>query len=67
LTPSEAVGYQRGIPEIARFLELAAAEAGSIVNLRRLSGDVGVAHTTIGASYQVLEDCLIAEGFQGGR
>jgi predicted AAA+ superfamily ATPase len=51
----------RSLGAFARFLELAAAEAGSIVNLRRLSGDVGVAHTTIGAYYRILEDCLIAE------
>jgi uncharacterized protein len=51
----------RGLGAIARFLELAAAEAGGIVNLRGLAGDVGVAPTTIGAYYQILEDCLIAE------
>ena len=26
-----------------------------------MAGDVGVAHTTIAAYYQILEDCLIAE------
>jgi predicted AAA+ superfamily ATPase len=51
----------RSLGSFARFLELAAAEAGSIMNLRGLSGDVGVAHTTIAAYYQILEDCLIAE------
>ncbi len=51
----------RNIGSFARFLELAAAEAGGIVNLRGLASDVGVAHTTIAAYYQILEDCLIAE------
>lgn len=51
----------RNLGAFARFLELAAAEAGGIVNLRGLAGDVGVAHTTIAAYYQILEDCLIAD------
>jgi predicted AAA+ superfamily ATPase len=51
----------RSLGAFARFLELAAAESGSIVHLRGLAGDVGVAHTTIAAYYQVLEDCLVAE------
>jgi predicted AAA+ superfamily ATPase len=51
----------RNLGAFARFLELAAAEAGGIVNLRALAGDVGVAHTTIAAYYQILEDCLIAD------
>ncbi len=45
----------------ARFLEYAASESGQIVNLRKLSQEVGVAHTTIASYYQILEDCLIAE------
>jgi predicted AAA+ superfamily ATPase len=51
----------RNLGSFARFLELAAAEAGGIVNLRGLASDVGVAHTTISAYYQILEDCLVAE------
>ena len=51
----------RNLGNFARFLELAASESGSIVNLRKLSQEIGVAHTTIGAYYQILEDCLIAE------
>lgn len=56
---SEAV--VRNLGDFARFLELAASEAGGIVNLRKLSQEIGVSHTTIGAYYQILEDCLIAE------
>ncbi len=51
----------RNLGAFARFLELAAAESGGIINLRALASDVGVAHTTIAAYYQILEDCLVAE------
>lgn len=51
----------RQVGDFARFLELAAAESGQIVNRRKLSQEIGVAHTTIDAYYQILEDCLIAE------
>ncbi|OGX29538.1 MAG: hypothetical protein A3B78_00470 [Omnitrophica WOR_2 bacterium RIFCSPHIGHO2_02_FULL_67_20] len=51
----------RNVGDFARFLELAASESGNIVNLRKLSQEIGVSHTTIGAYYQILEDCLIAE------
>ncbi|MBI5124053.1 MAG: DUF4143 domain-containing protein, partial [Candidatus Omnitrophica bacterium] len=51
----------RNIGDFARFLELAASESGRITNLRKLSQEIGVSHTTIGAYYQILEDCLIAE------
>ncbi len=51
----------RNLGDFARFLELAASESGGIVNLRKLSQEIGVSHTTIGAYYRILEDCLIAE------
>lgn len=51
----------RNVGAFARFLELAAAEAGGIVNLRGLTSDVGVAHTTIASYYRILEDCLVAD------
>lgn len=51
----------RNLGDFARFLELSASESGSIINLRKLSQEIGVSHTTIGAYYQILEDCLIAE------
>lgn len=51
----------RNLGDFARFLELAASESGCIINLRKLSQEIGVSHTTIGAYYQILEDCLIAE------
>lgn len=51
----------KNLGNFARFLELAASESGQIINLRKLSQEIGVAHTTIGSYYQILEDCLIAE------
>ncbi|MBF0483917.1 MAG: ATP-binding protein [Candidatus Omnitrophica bacterium] len=51
----------RNLGDFARFLELAASESGGIINLRKLSQEIGVSHTTIGAYYQILEDCLIIE------
>ncbi len=45
----------------ARFLELAASESGKIVNLSKLSQEIGVSHSTIAGYYQILEDCLIVE------
>ncbi len=56
---SEAV--VRNVGSFARFLELSASESGSIINLRKLSQEIGVAHTTINAYYEILEDCLIIE------
>lgn len=51
----------RNLGHFARFLELAASESGHIINLRKLSQEIGVAHTTIASYYQILEDCLITE------
>ena len=51
----------RKIGDFARFLELAAAESGHVMNANKLSQDIGVAQTTISSYYQVLEDCLVAE------
>ena len=51
----------RNLGSFARFLEYAASESGHLVNFRKLSQEIGVAHTTIGSYYQILEDCLITE------
>ncbi len=56
-----AEGIVRNFPSFARFLELAASESGRIVNFRKLSQEIGVAHTTISSYYEILEDCFIAE------
>lgn len=51
----------RNLASFARFLELAASESGKISNLRKISQEIGVAHTTIASYYDILEDCMIAE------
>lgn len=51
----------RNLGSFAQFLEYAASESGQAVNLRKLSQEIGVAHTTIRSYYEILEDCLIAE------
>jgi len=56
---SEAI--VRNLGAFARFLEYAASESGQICNFRKLSQEIGVAHTTIAAYYQILEDCLLVE------
>jgi len=51
----------RNLASFARFLELAASESGRISNFRKISQEIGVAHTTVAAYYEILEDCMIAE------
>ncbi len=51
----------RNVGVFGRFLELAAAESGWVVNFRKLSQKIGVAHTTLMDYYQILEDCLLVE------
>jgi predicted AAA+ superfamily ATPase len=51
----------RNLGRFGRFLELAASESGLVVNFKKLSQKIGVAHTTLMDYYQILEDCLIVE------
>ncbi len=51
----------RNLGSFARFLELAAAESGGILNFRKMASEIGIAHTTIASYYRILEDCLIGE------
>ena len=53
----------RRMGPFSRFLEMAALESGKIINARKISQDIGVAHTTVAAYYELLEDCLIAKRF----
>jgi predicted AAA+ superfamily ATPase len=52
------------VAPFAKFLHLAAIESGQILNFRKLSQLIGVAHTTIATYYQILEDCLIIESIE---
>ena len=51
----------RNLGRFARFLQLAALEAGNISHFRGIAQELGVPHTTVAGYYEVLEDCLIAE------
>ncbi len=51
----------RNISAFSNFLKFAALESGSIVNLHKLSQDIGVSSPTIREYYQILVDCLVAE------
>jgi len=51
----------RKLGAFSRFLLLAAAESGNLINFRKLAQEIGISHTTIGDYYQILEDCLIVE------
>jgi uncharacterized protein len=51
----------RNLGTFARFLQLAALEAGNISHFRGLAQELGVPHTTVAGYYEILEDCLIAE------
>src|SRR6185369_2337329 len=55
-----AEAITRDLGSFARFLELAAAESGNIINFSKLSQEIGVAHTTISNYYTILVDCLVA-------
>lgn len=46
-------------PAFARFLQLAAADAGRIINYARISRDAGVSLPTVKSYYQLLEDMFI--------
>jgi predicted AAA+ superfamily ATPase len=49
----------RNIGPFSRFLELAALEAGQLVNLTKLSQESGIPLATLRSFYQVLEDTFI--------
>ncbi len=51
----------RNLGTFARFLQLAALEAGAISHFRGIAQELGLAHTTVAGYYEILEDCLIAE------
>jgi predicted AAA+ superfamily ATPase len=56
---AEALVRQLG--SFARFLELAALEAGNQINVNKLSRELGIGRHTIAEYFRLLEDCLIAE------
>jgi len=55
-----AEGVTRNIPAFSRFLEVAAACNGKLINYAKISNDAQVARTTVQEYFQVLKDTLIA-------
>jgi predicted AAA+ superfamily ATPase len=51
----------RNVGAFSNFLQLAALESGNLINLQRISQDVGVARSTIAEYYQILIDCMLAD------
>lgn len=51
----------RQLGSFAKFLELAAVEAGNEINIQKISQEIGVKRHTIYEYFQILEDCLIVE------
>ncbi len=51
----------RNLGVFARFLQLAALEAGAISHYRGMAQELGLAHTTVAGYFEILEDSLIAE------
>ena len=51
----------RNLASFSQFLTLSAIEAGNLLNLSKISQELGVAQNTIANYYQILEDCLIAD------
>lgn len=49
----------KNLPAFYRFLELAALESGKMISFRKLSQDLGVAHSTVSSYYDILEDSMI--------
>lgn len=51
----------RNLGTFSNFVRLACIESGNIVNLTKLSQEIGVSHSTISAYYNILVDCMVAE------
>jgi len=54
----------RNLSAFSLFLQLVCVESGNLISFRKLSQQIGVAHTTISEYYNILEDCMIAERFE---
>ena len=55
-----AEGLTRNIPAFSRFLEVAAACNGQLINYTKIASDAQVARSTVQEYFQILKDTLIA-------
>lgn len=51
----------RNLSSFSRFLELAAIEAGNLINFTKLSQDIGINVHLLNEYFQILQDCLIID------
>jgi predicted AAA+ superfamily ATPase len=51
----------RNLGPFVRFLELAAQEAGQIVNFSALASELNIDKNTVASHFEILHDCLITE------
>lgn len=51
----------RNIGAFTNFFRLAAIESGNIINLSKISADIGVNHHTISKYYSILRECSLLE------
>jgi len=55
----QAEGVVRNLGGFARFLDVAAAQSGEILNASNVASDAGVSARTVREYFQILEDTLI--------
>jgi len=53
----------RNLAAFSQFLQLVCIESGHLISTRKLSQEIGIAHTTIAEYFNILEDCLLVERF----
>lgn len=51
----------RNLGTFAKFLQYAAIETGLILNMSKLSQDIGISRNKIADYYQILEDCMVID------
>lgn len=51
----------RNLANFSRFLNYAAIEAGNMLNMSKLSQEIGISRHLLSEYFQILEDCLIAD------
>lgn len=62
-----AEGLTRNVPAFSRFLEVAAASNGQLINYTKMSNDAQVPRATVTEYFQILKDTLIAHELPAWR
>ena len=53
----------RNLAAFSQCLRLASIESGNLISFRKISSDIGVAHSTVQEYFRILEDCMVIERF----